>query len=105
MNRRSSLVLGAALVALATGGAYAGRLRPLPKGQAAVTHMPYGVGECRVCHATNDPRVPGPVKKPSPQLCLDCHDDFTGVRKGHPDRGDCTSCHSPHDSTRRKLLL
>jgi predicted CXXCH cytochrome family protein len=106
MNGRSSLALVAALVALATGGAYAGALRPLRNGErAATSHMPYVAGLCDQCHTRNDPRNPGPVEKKSPQLCLECHDDFTGVRKGHPDRGDCTGCHNPHDSTKRKLLL
>lgn len=106
MSARLTLIAGAALAALVTGGAYAGKLRPLrdPK-TAAATHMPYLTGQCDHCHTGNDRRNPGPVEGRSPQLCLDCHDDFTGVRRGHPDRGDCTGCHNPHDSTKRKLLL
>jgi predicted CXXCH cytochrome family protein len=67
--------------------------------------MPYDAGECDACHARKDPADPGPVAGKPPQLCLDCHDDFTGVKKGHPDRGACTKCHSPHDAKKEKLLL
>jgi predicted CXXCH cytochrome family protein len=105
MSRRTHLVAAAAAIAASAGGAAPSRLAPLPPGQAVVTHSPYQMGECRVCHARNDARDPGPVTGTAPGLCLDCHDDFSGVKKGHPSRGACTKCHSPHDSRKPKLLL
>lgn len=105
MSGRTHLLVAGLVIAAVTGGAAASRLRPLPDGQAASTHSPFEMGECKTCHARNDRADPGPVEVRPPQLCLGCHDDFEGVKKGHPSRGNCTSCHSPHDSKKSKLLL
>jgi predicted CXXCH cytochrome family protein len=105
MSRRAHLVAGALAVALAAGGAASSPLAPLPPAQARSTHSPYEMGECRVCHERNDRADPGPVLGEAPQLCLECHDDFAGVKKGHPNRGACTRCHSPHNSAKPKLRL
>jgi predicted CXXCH cytochrome family protein len=110
--------LAARLAAIATlllaGSAVAGenRLAPLPAGQATVVHGPYGQGACETCHERADARDPGRATVTN-QTCLDCHDEFAGkapVRlgrgKSHPaDKAACTSCHNPHNATRKKLLL
>jgi hypothetical protein len=48
----------------------------------------------------------------SKETCLACHDEFGGkapVRvgkgKNHPIKGECTACHNPHNSKKKKLLL
>jgi predicted CXXCH cytochrome family protein len=104
MSRRTHLVVALA-VALTAGGATSSRLAPLPAEQAVTTHSPFEMGDCQVCHARRDRTDPGPVENKPPQLCLDCHDDFVGVKRGHPSRGICTRCHSPHNSKKPKLLL
>ena len=75
----------------------------------ASTHAPYAAGECKLCHQSADPKKPGPVVKKTPELCLDCHDEFLGVLgRPHthmPARQDCTLCHNPHNAVQPKLLL
>jgi predicted CXXCH cytochrome family protein len=95
-----------ALVASAAPPAFAdaGRLKPLARSEARSTHGPFEMGECNVCHQRNGAN-PGPVTKAMPQLCLDCHDDLAATKKGHPSRGNCGGCHSPHNARKPKLLL
>ncbi len=101
------------LAALLAGGALAaetrpGRLAPV-EGQARSTHGPFESGDCAVCHQKTDGPGPGKLKKAVNELCFDCHDEFKaslGPRMQHPPpRDECTQCHNPHNSTRRKLLL
>jgi predicted CXXCH cytochrome family protein len=85
-------------------------LAPLPARPApASSHAPYEAGECKICHQNADPKNPGPVVKSGPALCLDCHEEFAGVlKRPHthaPARGDCTSCHNPHNAAFPKLML
>lgn len=109
------LVPAAAIAALALVAASAragdARLQPLPKGQATVVHGPYEQGSCDACHARADASDPGPATA-ARETCLACHDEFAGkapVRlgkgKSHPLTGECTGCHNPHNSKKRKLLL
>lgn len=103
----------AALLALAAGPAAAAnpRLAPLPKSEALVVHGPYEQGACDTCHERADAKNPGPAKV-TKETCLACHDEFGGsapVRigkgKNHPIKGECTGCHNPHNSAKKKLLL
>jgi predicted CXXCH cytochrome family protein len=102
-----------AACALAASPAHAGdpRLAPIPKDQAVVSHGPYEQGACDTCHASNDARAPGPAQV-TKQTCLACHDEFGGTApvrigkgKNHPIKGECTGCHNPHNSAKKKLLL
>jgi predicted CXXCH cytochrome family protein len=100
------VVLVGARLALA-----AGPLAPLPADQAVVVHGPYAQGACDTCHERADVKDPGPAKVTN-ATCLACHDEFEGrapVRigpgKSHPRKGDCVSCHNPHNSRKRRLLL
>lgn len=86
------------------------RLAPRPDSPPPVsTHAPFAAGECKLCHQSADPKRPGPVSKPSPGLCLDCHDEFAQVLgRPHthaPARQDCMLCHNPHNAAQPKLLL
>ena len=73
------------------------------------SHAPYEAGDCSICHQSADPGQVGGLRKPTPGLCLECHEEFTGVLKRPythaPARNDCTSCHNPHNARYRKLLL
>ncbi|HEX8909049.1 MAG TPA: cytochrome c3 family protein [Anaeromyxobacteraceae bacterium] len=104
----TSLLLAVALGATGAGRAGApGRLAPLPHEQAVSTHGPYEMGACNACHDLKDPAgLPGRLLKPSNKLCFDCHDDYLKPMKGHPAPDDpCTTCHSPHNAKKKKLLL
>jgi predicted CXXCH cytochrome family protein len=98
------LCLCVAASALAAGS---GRLAPIADVESASRHAPYEMGQCEVCHAGGgNGRAPGPIVKPGNALCFDCHDEFKKAVTGHPAAaGACTSCHSPHNSRKRKLLL
>lgn len=113
MRLLSSAFLAVAALALAvtTARADGGRLAPIPRDQAVVVHGPYEQGACDACHARADQKDPGPATV-TKETCLACHDEFGGkapVRigkgKNHPVKGECTGCHNPHNSKKRKLLL
>ena len=85
-------------------------LAPLPAQTAAVSsHAPFEAGDCKICHASADPKQPGAVAKRGTELCLGCHEEFAAVlQRAHthvPARKSCTKCHNPHNSKTRKLLL
>ena len=43
-----------------------------------------------------------------PELCYQCHDDFSKDYKSlhYPvEEGDCTTCHNPHQSKNSSLLI
>ncbi|MDD5176546.1 MAG: cytochrome c3 family protein [Sterolibacterium sp.] len=87
-----------------------GSLAPLPsKPTPASSHAPFESGDCKICHQNSDPKQPGPVTKQGPAMCLECHEEFAGIMKRphtHPPaRTACTSCHNPHNSNSRKLLV
>jgi predicted CXXCH cytochrome family protein len=68
-------------------------------------HMPYLDKACTACH---DENLIGKFIKPEPDLCYQCHEDFSAkyaVLHVPVEAGECTSCHSPHMSENRKLLL
>lgn len=108
----AALSASALLLAAASTEAGESRLAPLPKDQAAVVHGPYGQGACDTCHERADAGNPGTAKATN-ETCLSCHDEFAGsapVRitkgKAHPSgKSTCTSCHNPHNSKRKKLLM
>jgi len=71
-------------------------------------HPPFGAKMCQVCH---DIDVKGGIKpkEDMTSICLMCHDDKK-INPGdvvHPafEMLDCIECHSPHTTTRDKLLL
>lgn len=75
----------------------------------AWAHAPFEMGECSICHESSDPAAPGPLVAPVNDLCFSCHEMFqemlTGFSNVHPPVEDsCVDCHSPHNSTREKLL-
>lgn len=67
-------------------------------------HAPYQERKCTDCH-TRD-RM-GKPKLPMPELCNQCHEDFTKKYTnihGPIATGNCTECHNPHQSKFKKLL-
>jgi len=68
-------------------------------------HSPYQKKDCRSCH---NERSMGKTTKPQPDLCYQCHNDFSEQYKsihGPVGGGFCTSCHNPHKAKTDKLLL
>jgi predicted CXXCH cytochrome family protein len=104
--RSLRLAGGLTLLLAAAAAAAAGRLAPVPADEALSTHGPFEMGDCRACHVRRRGPDPGKVRRASPGLCFDCHEDFRAPVKGHPAASEtCTACHSPHNSRKRKLLL
>jgi len=88
----------------------AGALAPLPANEkVGWSHGPFEAGDCSLCHKNKDPKNPGPLVKPTNELCSSCHEEFEEVLKRkfkHPPAVDsCTNCHNPHNSKLKKLLL
>jgi predicted CXXCH cytochrome family protein len=114
MRLRIASFLSIGLLSAATA-ARAGnpRLAPIPREQASSTHGPFESGACDTCHEQADPKNPGAAVKASNDLCFECHDEFKGKTQVKMDRAlhpaakatSCTTCHSPHNSKKRKLLL
>ncbi|MEI6455627.1 MAG: cytochrome c3 family protein [bacterium] len=68
-------------------------------------HPPFQNKKCILCH---DPGSTTKLQTPQPGLCYVCHDDFSLNFKfihGPVSGGFCTSCHNPHKSNFKKLLI
>ena len=87
-------------------------------------HGPYGAGSCESCHLGAAKSASGQLSSSatvvSPrlvqrktELCVGCHSDQHSPREdpgatwlhGPVANGECTACHSPHQSARPYLLL
>jgi predicted CXXCH cytochrome family protein len=106
------LVAGALAGALAASVARAAPepipnpLAPIADAEAVSKHAPYEMGACETCHGPAGAKAPGAVRARGDALCFECHDEFKKAVRGHPaERRGCTRCHSPHNSTRKHLLL
>lgn len=78
-------------------------------------------GGCTACHNPHAADNRFQLHKPINELCVGCHISFQGVGKGHPVGGHpvqgvkdprrpersfaCTSCHNPHGSDYKFLLI
>ena len=81
---------------------------PLKSG-AVSTHVPFGTGECSLCHEKKDGKGVGPALRPINKTCYFCHEDVQNVMTSgkfkHKTAESCTNCHNPHNSAYPKLLL
>jgi predicted CXXCH cytochrome family protein len=71
-------------------------------------HSPFANGQCLICHqkgADGQP-VSDAFVDAQPDMCYKCHDRKDKGPVVHPamEQADCTTCHSPHESTVRPLL-
>jgi predicted CXXCH cytochrome family protein len=68
-------------------------------------HPPYHDGKCTECHESKfSQKMKGPINT----VCFSCHDDFlehAKVKHQPAESGDCLSCHNPHESPNKKLLV
>lgn len=80
----------------------------------------HGMG-CVACHDPHAGDREYMINKPINELCVGCHTRLAGVTRGHPVGGhpvagpnerrrkgyplNCTSCHDPHGSSKRYLLI
>jgi predicted CXXCH cytochrome family protein len=83
-------------------------LKPIPTGEAKYSMPPFAIGQCIVCHVSNDPKKPGPIKHATiNEECFSCHDDVKEVMARpykHSTKDTCTDCHNPHNSREPALL-
>ncbi len=82
---------------------------PIPAAERpAFTHAPFESGDCSLCHASANPKRPGPVTTAGNALCTSCHDEFQEIlKRPHvhaPAAESCLHCHNPHNSRQPKLL-
>lgn len=69
-----------------------------------LVHIPYLERECGVCH---DEKSLGSMVQPEPDLCYQCHEDYSDTYNfvhGPVAGGYCTACHNPHQSEEESLL-
>jgi predicted CXXCH cytochrome family protein len=80
-------------------------LNPVNKGPQMQLHSPYQDKQCNSCH---DQSKMGKLIKNLPELCYQCHEDFSTrfkVLHGPVAGGQCSVCHSPHMSLNADLLV
>lgn len=68
-------------------------------------HEPYQEKHCTACH---DENAVGSLVQNEPELCYACHKDFSADNEalhGPVDAGFCSSCHDPHMSQGKSLLI
>jgi predicted CXXCH cytochrome family protein len=85
------------------------QVAPLPKDKAPRLHAPFADGNCEVCHQSNNPQNPGPIRHASVnEQCFECHEDVQSLMsrkfKHVPAKEACTDCHNPHNSAEPALL-
>ncbi|HUJ28465.1 MAG TPA: cytochrome c3 family protein [Myxococcales bacterium] len=85
---------------------------PVPRSEEKSVHAPFASGDCWACHTPPVPKigeVPGQVRviRPVNDHCVSCHREMFGrAPRGHPpEQAFCASCHNPHNSRERSLLL
>ena len=74
-------------------------------GPQMLLHSPYQDKQCNSCH---DQSKMGKLIKKLPDLCYQCHEDFSTrykVLHGPVAGGQCSVCHSPHMSLNADLLV
>ena len=86
-----------------------GRAVPIDPKRAVSGHAPFEMGECSACHASDDPKNPGPLQGPVRQICAGCHDEIEAAltSSAHPHKAaadNCVSCHNPHNAEAEHLL-
>jgi predicted CXXCH cytochrome family protein len=70
-----------------------------------VYHAPVKDKQCDACH---DHNTMGNLTMPQPEVCYQCHEDFSITLKslhGPVASGYCTACHDPHMAKEDDLLL
>ncbi len=68
-------------------------------------HPPFQQHKCAECHVSGTGQG---MRASAPQLCWSCHKDFLAdkkVKHQPVENGECASCHDPHQSENKKLLL
>jgi len=78
-----------------------------PLVQRKFVHAPAS-DACDACHQTADEEAHKfELTEKGAALCFDCHDRFEGKHVHEPlaDGGDCTTCHDPHASQSKALLI
>lgn len=72
--------------------------------QAAFQHAPFVEKECDSCHSSDTPGS-GDLVAEAPELCFECHDQYTGAFAHSPSSlGECLLCHDPHGSENEFFL-
>jgi predicted CXXCH cytochrome family protein len=81
------------------------RVSPFAVNVEMIVHYPYMEKECLSCH---DEDSKSEIVMKQPDLCYMCHDDYSNIYStvhGPVSGGYCTSCHNPHMSKEKKLLI
>jgi len=78
--------------------------------RGAVQHRPAAEKRCLTCHLPHVSRYAKLLSQPEPDLCLDCHQNFTAIlQKKNVHQpvldGACSRCHRPHAGNRQALLV
>ena len=74
--------------------------------KAVSKHDPVSEGSCGECHEPHQASLAKLLKKPTPQGCYECHDDYTKLEFKHDPaaEGSCLECHTAHASAHKGLL-
>ena len=73
-----------------------------------VIHPPYAKRDCTACHESQYSQK---MKGKPGEVCFTCHQEtqknFAAAKVKHQpvENGECVSCHAPHNSANKKLLV
>ena len=77
------MVLGITFLVMMIPTTGATSVAPLPPGATiAWSHAPFEMGECGLCHVSDDPSNPGPVEAGGAELCYGCHEAIHFSERG-----------------------
>jgi predicted CXXCH cytochrome family protein len=75
---------------------------------AAAQYFYHAVYEEKSCESCHDPDNGNQLMEDQPDLCYQCHEDFSekySVLHAPVEGGECTSCHNPHLAKNKFLLV
>lgn len=110
-----SLMLVSIFLPVRASSAAVNLLAPGDDAKALFSHAPYASGQCAICHIAaadgkKSGKNPGKIPKDVNALCANCHEDMEKALKASkvvhaPVMAGCTTCHNPHNSVNKSLLL
>ncbi|RMF61703.1 MAG: hypothetical protein D6748_01035 [Calditrichaeota bacterium] len=77
--------------------------------ETKIQHGALKDGECNLCHNPHQSNVSKLLKKPTPELCFNCHEEQKEQNElstvHSPFEDGCLDCHQPHGGEKKKLLV
>lgn len=73
-------------------------------GKGKFVHGPVAAGDCTFCHIPESKHKLKPIADVG-KVCQECHGALFAIGSGHSKEDKSCSCHDPHQSSNRYLLI